>query len=547
MTAFTAVVDAQNAWPEYPGYPEGPEAFIHSAGSDLLTPEGKIFLVKGIAFGNHVWGNPSSAERFTHHGPEDYQTVKTLGFNAVRFYINYGLFEDDSLPYQYKPSGFAWLDKNIAAARSAGVYLIINMHYPQGGFQSNGNGDALWTDSDNQKRLIALWTAIARRYKDEEIILGYGLVNEPVPLLGVWQWTALAQNIINGIRSVDPAHLLFVERACWLKSAGTEIEQTTLFFPQGLTDPGPNANLVYEYHMYEPLAFTHQNAGWVPSLIGKFARYPDEKRLVTSGESWAGFSDSNQFLPSGTTGWRANSGRPFQVTNPSFQVGRPVIQAQGLGPDGVVYADDIVIEEYNPAGKLIRTTVRAEADTGEGWYFWSRDGSGSAEAASGIAGASGSTCLTIAGTTADANYAGSNLRFPVIQNHSYKISGRLRGENIAQGAAVRLRIDFSSVQTLHSWNKDFLISQIKDYRDYSRARAVPLYLGEFGAIAYSFEEDRGGERWVSDMLEILVREGVNYTYHTYHETMFGLFTNRDSAPPDRTSINQPLWEIFLKQ
>src|SRR5574344_946521 len=115
---------------------------------------------------------------------EDYGRVKAMGFNSVRFYINYALFESDSRPGQYREQGFSWLDQNIAAARDQGVGLILNMHYPQGGFQSNGAGDALWNSKKNQDRLVALWKEIAKRYRGEPVIIGYGLVNEPVPVHG---------------------------------------------------------------------------------------------------------------------------------------------------------------------------------------------------------------------------------------------------------------------------------------------------------------------------------------------------------------------------
>ena len=59
------------------------------------------------------------------------------------------------------------------------------MHCPQGGYQSQGNGAALWTDPENQRRLVKLWGEIARRYADEPAIQGDGLINEPVvPELG---------------------------------------------------------------------------------------------------------------------------------------------------------------------------------------------------------------------------------------------------------------------------------------------------------------------------------------------------------------------------
>jgi len=80
---------------------------------------------------------------------------------------------------------------------------------PQGGYQSQGNGDALWNQTENQNRLVALWKAIADRYKGEDRIAGFGPVNEPVPPQSMTQWSVLAQKLVDGIREVDKNHLIF--------------------------------------------------------------------------------------------------------------------------------------------------------------------------------------------------------------------------------------------------------------------------------------------------------------------------------------------------
>ena len=139
---------------------DGYTGFIHADGKQLVDEDGKPYTIKGMAFGNEVWSNPS-AEPTRHHDAESYQELAEMGFDSVRFYLNYGLFESDSNPYTYREEGFAWLDKNIAWAKAAGIRLVLNMHYPQGGYQSQGDGTALWTEPENQKRLCALWTEIA--------------------------------------------------------------------------------------------------------------------------------------------------------------------------------------------------------------------------------------------------------------------------------------------------------------------------------------------------------------------------------------------------
>ncbi|MBN1797973.1 MAG: cellulase family glycosylhydrolase [Spirochaetales bacterium] len=534
-------------WPEYPGEAGGYTQFIQVDEDEptlLEAPDGLTFLIKGIAFGNHVWGNPSTHESFTHHGPKDYARVKSMGFNSIRFYINYGLFESDGNPYAYKQDGFTWLDMNIAAARVNGIYLILNMHYPQGGFQSNGDGDALWTEQNNQLRLIALWKEIAERYKDEEIIIGYGLVNEPVPLNGVAQWTGLAQNIINAIRDVDPYHLIFAERAIWVKGGDNQIDRDNFYFPIGLTDPGPKNNIVYEYHMYEPFEFTHQNASWVPSLLGIYSEYPDPNRIIAQDEQWTWFTDNNPTAPSGTFAWTALAGNSYQVNNADYRLGRPVIQTHTIGANGTVYIDDIVVEEYDENGVFLRTIMDSPVDDANGWYFWTADGNGSGSLATGVSGASGGACLKITGTTGDSNF-GHSLRFLITQNYRYKISGRVRGNNVAAGATVRFRVDFyNCTGDILTWGKDYLQARIGSYMQWSADKGAPLYLGEFGTIVYGFQNNRGGLVWVSDMLDILKTGNVNYNYHDYHETSFGIYLNPDWELPDPESANTPLIQLF---
>lgn len=521
-----------------------PSAYVQVDGTILRSPEGEVLMLKGIAFGNHVWENPESSSSFTHHSPEDFDRVKDLGFNSIRFYINYGLFEDDSKPYVYKQAGFDWLDRNIADAKKSGIYLILNMHYPQGGFQSNGEGDALWNSRSNQDRLVALWREIARRYKDEKIIIGYGLVNEPVPVNGVAQWADLAQKIIDAIRSEDAHHLLFVERAIWVKSGYTEEDGANLYFPKGLKDPGPGANIVYEFHMYDPMLFTHQNASWLSSYVGKYSTYPDAKRIEVAGEQWEIASETGEKAPAGNFGWTAFGSQPFTVANENYKLAKPVLQAHSIGSGAKIRVDDIVLEEIDPSGVSVRT-VSIAVDGDEEWYYWSDNESGSAAVITDAL-ASGGRCIEIGGSSGDANVTFNSSKLLVKRNYKYRISGKLKGEGIAASAIVRFRVDLYSCESVHAWDRAYLQSIVDKYIDYSKENNVPVYLGEFGAIVFAYQSNRGGALWLGDMLDILNRGNVNYNYHTYHESNFGLYLNPDSELPDVNMRNEEAAELFMR-
>src|SRR3954447_21708973 len=140
-------------------------AMLHVRGTEIVDGKGRPVLLRGVAFGNDVWSNVRLPRR--HHDETDYQRVAAMGMNAVRFYMNYRTFEADAAPGKYLDDGWQWLADNIAWAKKHGVYLVLNMHVPPGGFQSLGNGKALWDRPEMQERLIALWTAIARHCKGE--------------------------------------------------------------------------------------------------------------------------------------------------------------------------------------------------------------------------------------------------------------------------------------------------------------------------------------------------------------------------------------------
>jgi endoglucanase len=94
----------------------------------------------------------------------------------------------------------------------------------------------LWRDDDNKKRTVALWSAMASRYKGRTIIAGYDLVNEPNPVHPE-DATDLYREIIKAIRDVDKNHMLIVE--------GTSLATKFDIFDTPLDE-----NMVLSFHAY---------------------------------------------------------------------------------------------------------------------------------------------------------------------------------------------------------------------------------------------------------------------------------------------------------
>lgn len=513
------------------------QSFIHVEGDKIVDGNGNKVWLKGIACGNGVWDNPTEPV-WTSQDESSYEDMADMGFNCVRFYLNYQLFEDDSNPYVYKDAGFELIDKNIKWAKKNGIGLILNMHVPQGGYQSQGNGGNLWSDDENQSRLIALWSEIAKRYANNPNVIGYGVLNEPiVPDVGsvedsVDQCRDLMQRITDGIRQYDTNHIIFAERVCAVQDANGHsdwsIEIGKLQF---LLD---DDNTAYEFHSYDPHSFTHQNMDWAGTL-GSTMFYPSDDIIVTSYiDNWVDCSSAKKVmeLENGWELWETS----FVSLSDKYNVGAITFRAANLGKDGAAYIDDVVLEEYKD-GEMTNVLRELDFTSSVALDFWSSDNSGKGQKTQKGYDGYG---YTISGTTGDANSAG--YRFELKEGYEYKLSAKIKTENAASGAKVMPRIDLSLASGVMSLSSEYLETVLLQNLKFGTDNSVPMYLGEFGAARTAWENYRGGDRWVSDMIDLLEKYGLHFTYHAYHEGAFGLYGNSANELPAQR--NDELAEIF---
>jgi endoglucanase len=254
------------------------QKFVHAKGQQIYTPEGKPFLMKGTNLGNWLlpegymfkfdkvnapWMieqvlleliGPSANTRFWKQYLDSYITeadirlLKEMGSNSVRLPFDYRLFTNESyLGANDSTRGFYYMDQVVNWCKKYQLYLLLDMHGAPGG-QTGDNIDNsygypfLYIDSGCQAQTINIWKRIANRYKNETIILGYDLLNEPIahffdqdqlnPLL-----EPLYRKIVRAIREVDKNHLIFLEGAQWASKFH--------IFSKPFDD-----KLVYSFHKY---------------------------------------------------------------------------------------------------------------------------------------------------------------------------------------------------------------------------------------------------------------------------------------------------------
>ncbi len=197
-----------------------------------LVPEGYMWLFQGgpqspgeiRALVLELLGPEGSAAfwqkyRENYVTREDIALLHRAGFNAIRVPLHYSLFESDDA------EGFKLLDRLIAWSRAEDMYVVLDLHAAPGGQTGTNIDDSagypwLYQSPQEQEHLMAIWRRLATHYRDEPAVLGYDLLNEPIPHFP--KLAALNPSLepvykkLSGeIRKVDAHHILFLGGAQW--------------------------------------------------------------------------------------------------------------------------------------------------------------------------------------------------------------------------------------------------------------------------------------------------------------------------------------------
>ena len=270
------------------------QGFLKADGQRIVNEKGENVLLRGIGLGgwmlqepymfqlsdvartqteikskiSDLIGQKNCDEFYTRYlnnmiTEKDVDALKKWGFNSIRLPMHYNLF---TLPVEKEPiegqntwlkTGFRLTDNLLSWCKKYKIYLILDLHAAPGG-QGNDRPIAdvdtlkpsLWESEANQKKTIALWKKLAERYKDEEWIGGYDLINETnYKLEGNITLKNLFATLTKEIRNIDKKHIIFIE--------GNQFANDYI----GLTPPW-DKNMIYSFHKY-----------WNPTTVETIQKY----------------------------------------------------------------------------------------------------------------------------------------------------------------------------------------------------------------------------------------------------------------------------------
>lgn len=303
------------------------DGFVSVKGKNFILPNGQSILLKGINLGNwlvpegymfhfqktssprliydlfDVLIGEEEANKFWDSYRENYITkedilfIKNLGFNSIRIPFNYKLFITDYPYRELKGVGYDLLTSAVKWCKEENLYVILDMHCAPGGQTGDNIDDSygypfLFESAESQQLMIDIWKKLAEIFKDETIIIGYDLMNEPIahfydkeklnPKL-----EPLYKRLTSAIREVDKNHIVFIGGAQWNTNF-------TIFGP-----PFDN-KLAYTFHTY----WTEVEQKVIQSHVDFSIKHNVPMWLGESGENtneW--INDFRTLLEKNSIGW----------------------------------------------------------------------------------------------------------------------------------------------------------------------------------------------------------------------------------------------------
>ena len=213
----------------------------------------------GINLGGWLSQCPPSIEHYDHFiQKEDFARISQWNVvDHVRIPISYELLTDRD--GNWKKEGFERLHTITEWCQEYHFNLIIDLHKCRGySFDPNEKECGLFEREDYRQQFFALWEEIAKQFGNNEHI-AFELLNEIVEEENKDNWNVLALKCIQKIRKYAPDTKILVG-SYWNNSMATVKD---LLLP-------PDENIVYNFHCYAPLVFTHQGASWVEGMKSDF-------------------------------------------------------------------------------------------------------------------------------------------------------------------------------------------------------------------------------------------------------------------------------------
>ena len=200
----------------------------------------------------------------------DIEHIASLGVDHIRVPVDYDVFMKETAEGDVvNNEGMSHIDECIGWCRETGLNMVLDLHKAKGYiFDSQGidDTDLFFEDEKLQETFYQTWEMFAQRYGRHKDMLAFELLNEVVNPDLEAKWNMIAQTAIKRIRNIVPDIYIIVGG----------VNYNNVFAVKGISVP-IDEKIVFNFHCYEPLCFTHQKAYWVEGMTDDFdMTYPED-------------------------------------------------------------------------------------------------------------------------------------------------------------------------------------------------------------------------------------------------------------------------------
>ncbi len=210
---------------------------------------------KGINLGGWMSQCDYSKERLENFITEtDIAEIASWGMDHVRLPIDFNILENKD--GTYNEEGFAHIDRAVKMCFDHHLNIILDLHKTAGFSFDFGEKEVGFFESPfYQERFYHLWELLASRYGKYPEQIAFELLNEVTEKEFIGEWNRISHECIRRIREYAPDTVILV--GSYYNNSSTTVS--------ALAKPYDD-KVIYNFHSYEPLKFTHQGATWTPAI-----------------------------------------------------------------------------------------------------------------------------------------------------------------------------------------------------------------------------------------------------------------------------------------
>jgi endoglucanase len=178
---------------------------------------------------------------------DEVRAIARAGFHHVRLPIDPDFLQPNWRSGNLKIQGdrLAAIDRAISLIEAENLGVILDLHPTR---RLNLESQPYGADYQN---IESIWRTLSDRYRKNSQMIAYEILNEPL-VENSALWHDIAERLVALIRQVDSFHTVIVP-ASGFSGVGELLD----------FQPISGDRLLYTFHFYAPLVFTHQGATWL--------------------------------------------------------------------------------------------------------------------------------------------------------------------------------------------------------------------------------------------------------------------------------------------